>query len=448
MLAVPLAAMVASSVASAAQPQGPSWKIAERIEVEQVPSGFPVGFSLLTHGSRQYAAYYDAAHQMTVATRLLGERKWQTQKLESKVGWDSHNYLTMAVDAAGALHLAGNMHCVQLIYFRTETPGDITTLKRLPMTGQQEARCTYPIFLRDAAGRLVFQYRDGGSGNGSQIFNVYDAAAKTWSRMLQTPLFDGEGKRNAYLQGPVVGPDRLFHVVWVWRETPDCATNHDLSYARSRDLVHWETAAGQPLKLPMTLKTAGLIVDPVPTGGGMINGGQKLVFDAKKRPLIAYHKSDAAGNMQVYVARFEGDRWNRQVLTTWTKPVTFSGGGSMPFIGIGVSPPQRLGDGIWAVHYRHRDYGSGVVTFSDTTLRPEPAKVTPQRPEYPAELSRPELVFDQIGVQQTGDQGDSGDPAVRYVMTWETLPANHDHQRTGPLPPAATLRVIKLVRNE
>jgi hypothetical protein len=444
MLAVPLAAMVAS----AAQPQGASWKIAERIEVEQVPSGFPVGFSLLTHGNRQYAAYYDAAHQMTVATRLLGERKWQTQKLDSKVGWDSHNYITMAVDTAGALHLAGNMHCVPLIYFRTEKPGDITTLKRLPMTGQQEARCTYPIFLRDAAGRLVFQYRDGGSGNGSQLFNVYDAAAKTWSRMLQTPLFDGEGQRNAYLQGPVVGPDRLFHLAWVWRDTPDCATNHDLSYARSRDLVHWETAAGQPLKTPMTLKTAGVIVDPVPAGGGMINGGQKLVFDTKKRPLIAYHKNDAAGNMQVYVARFEGGQWNRQVLTTWTKPVEFSGGGSMPFIGIAVSPPQRLGDGGWSVRYRHRDYGSGVVTFSDATLRPEPVKATKQQPEYPAELSRPELVFDQIGVQQAGDRGDSGDPAVRYVMAWETLPANRDRQRTGPLPPAATLRVIKLVRGE
>ncbi len=42
-------------------------------------------------------------------------------------------------------------------------------------------------------------------------------------------------------QGPVRGPDGLFHVVWVWRDTPDRATNHHLSYARSRDLQRWET---------------------------------------------------------------------------------------------------------------------------------------------------------------------------------------------------------------
>ena len=51
-----------------------------------------------------------------------------------------------------------------LIYFRTTEPGDITTFKRIPaMTGSSEKRCTYPKFMRDAEGRLIFHYRDGGS---------------------------------------------------------------------------------------------------------------------------------------------------------------------------------------------------------------------------------------------------------------------------------------------
>ncbi len=445
---VPLIALIAAPVGALAEPQTSGWKIAERIEVGQVPSEFPVGFALLTHGGRQYAAYYDAGHQLTVAARALGERKWQLQKLDSKVGWDSHNYLTMALDSVGDLHLAGNMHCVPLVYFRTEKAGDITTFRRFPMTGEREDRCTYPHFLRDAAGRLLFQYRDGGSGNGSQLFKVYDAAAKTWSRLLPAPLFDGQGQRNAYLQGPLAGPDRLFHVIWVWRDTPDCATNHDLSYVRSRDLIHWETAAGEAVKLPLTLGTGGLVVDPSPAGGGMINGGQKLVFDALKRPLIVYHKNDAAGNMQLYAARFEGGGWHREALTTWNQPVPFSGGGSMPFIGISLSAPQRIDPGVWHLSYRHRDYGSGVVGFSDATLRRVPVVLTNKRHEDPAELMRPEIAFDQIGVQQAGDLGASGDPAVRYVLTWDTLPANHDRPRTGPMPPPATLRVIKLVRSE
>jgi hypothetical protein len=425
---------------------GPTWEIAERIEVGRVPSSFPVGFSLLTHGERQYVAYYDVEHRMTLATRTLGEHKWQRQILDSKVGWDSHNYLTMAIDVNGHLHVSGNMHCVPLIYFRTGKPGDITTFKRLPMTGQDEGRCTYPKFLNDANGRLVFQYRDGGSGNGRRLYNVYDGETKTWSRLFKTPLFDGQGRRNAYPLGPVTGPDGLFHVIWVWRDTPDCATNNNLSYARSRDLIHWETATGRPVELPMTLETDGMIVDPAASGSGMINGGQKLVFDSRQRPMIAYHKSDDAGNMQIYLARFEDGKWNRRVLSTWDKPVEFAGRGAMPFIGIRVSAPQRIDRDVWSVSYRHRDLGSGALTFSEKTLRPVEATVPKPRTELPAELHRPQISFKSIGVRQAHDLGNSGDPDVRYIMKWDILPANHDRKRSGPLPPPATLRVYQLVR--
>jgi hypothetical protein len=235
--------------------------------------------------------------------------------------------------------------------------------------------------------------------------------------------------------------------VWVWRDTPDCATNNNLSYARSRDLIHWETAAGQAVKLPITLTTKGLIVDPAPSGGGMINGGQDLVFDSHNRPMIAYHKSDPNGNMQVYVARFDGGKWVRRVITSWDKPVKFSGGGAMPFIGIRISAPQRLGDGVLGVGYRHRDYGAGQAAFSEDTLEPVKAGIKPQPPELPAEMGRPEIKFDGIGSHHADDIGESGNPNVRYMMKWDTLGANHDRKPTGELPPDATLSVIKLVKN-
>jgi hypothetical protein len=41
----------------------------------------------------------------------------------------------------------------------------------------------------------------------------------------------------------------------VWRDTPACETCHDISYIRSRDMVHWENAAGKPLALPIKLAT-------------------------------------------------------------------------------------------------------------------------------------------------------------------------------------------------
>ena len=346
------------------------YRIGETLDVDTAPSWFPVGFCLLTHDRQQVVAYYNEKHQMIVARRRLEDRVWQKVPLPSKVGWDSHNYITMAVDAAGHLHLAGNMHCVPLIYFRTQKPGDITTFERLPMTGQEEQRCTYPRFLHDADDELLFTDRSGGSGNGRRFFNAYDADTKIWARFLETPLFEGEGKRNAYPRGPAKGPDGLFHVIWVWRDTPDCATNHHLSYARSRDLKHWEAADGAPVRLPLTLDQSKLCVDPIPAGGGIINGCESLAFDSANRPILAYHKADENGHMQIYVARFQHQQWEPHPITAWEKSVPFGGGGAMPFIGIQIGSLKTLDPAMFYIKYRHRDYGSGRIILEEATLTP------------------------------------------------------------------------------
>ena len=168
-------------------------QIVDTLEIDRVPSWFPVGFCLLTEGEDQYVAYYNEQHQMVVARRL-GRRDWRTIELPSKVGWDSHNYITMAVDATKCIHLAGNMHNVPLIYFRTTSPRDISTFERQGMTGQDEQRCTYPKFVEGADGQLLFTYRSGGSGNGRRYYNAYHVETREWTRFLDTPLFDGEGR--------------------------------------------------------------------------------------------------------------------------------------------------------------------------------------------------------------------------------------------------------------
>jgi len=129
--------------------------------------------------------------------------------------------------------------------------------------------------------------------------------------------------------GPVLGPDKYFHIAWVWRETPMAETNHDLSYARSRDLVHWETAAGKPLTLPITLKTAE-IVDPVPVEGGMINNNTVIGFDPAGRAMITFHKFHAKGNTQIYVARADPKGWRIAQVSDWQGfRWDFRGGGSL-----------------------------------------------------------------------------------------------------------------------
>lgn len=417
--------------------------VSEKLDISKVVSEFPVGFCLLTTPERQYVAYYDADRNMVVASRKLDATAWVYQVLPTKIVWDSHNYVTMAIDGVGQLHVSGNMHNVPLIYFRTEKPGDITTLKPAKMTGELENKVTYPRFFRDKENRLIFSYRDGSSGSGSTYYNRYDAEKQSWTRLFDTPFFDGENKQNAYPTDPILGPDGMFHVYWVWRDTPDCATNHDLSYMRSPDLIHWESVSGQKVELPIRLENKALYVDPIPAGGGIINGGHRLVFDSDKNPLLVYHKSDAKDNMQIYAARAEKGKWTTHALTKWEHPVKFSGGGSMPFIGISLGEVSVVMPDVVSVDYRHKDYGSGTLQFNAKTMKLLDVPV-PKANRLPKEISKLESDFEGMGVCRANDEGSSGVERVSYMLKWEALGVNNDKPRQPPLPEPSQLRIFKM----
>jgi hypothetical protein len=300
--------------------------------IDTVWSGHSVKSALAVTDTMIVVGYYDANRQLTIALRARGDgASWRYQKLDSWVGWDSHNYVALAIDAAGNIHVSANMHRDPLLYYRTTVPGDIRTLVRVPVMAEAavERSATYPVFLHDATGRLVFKYRDGASGNGNEIYNIYDTQSGRWRHLLDTPLTDGEGQRNAYFMGPVLGPDKRFHIAWVWRESPMAETNHDLSYARSSDLVHWEDSSGKPLHLPIRLSSAE-IVDRVPVGGGIINNNTVVGFDPAGRVMITFHKFDAAGNTQIYVARRDPAGWTIAQVSHWQNfRWDFRGGGSL-----------------------------------------------------------------------------------------------------------------------
>jgi hypothetical protein len=397
---------------------------------------------LLTQGQTQYVAYYDQERRMTVAQRDLSATRWQRTKLDSVLGWDSHNYVTMTLDAQGCLHVTGNMHCDPLVYFRSEADGDVMSLRRVAaMVGAREQRCTYPRFIRGPQNELIFTYRDGGSGRGARLYNVYDPETATWRRLLEEPLLDGRGLMNAYPVGPMKGPDGYFHLCWVWRDTPDCSTNHDLCYARSEDLVHWENAAGESVDVPMTVETETLLVDPVPVEGGMINGNTRIGFDSEHRPVVSYHKFDNKGHTQIYNARFEAGRWRIYQTSDWNYRWFFEGGGSIHFE-IRVSPVRPLSDGVLSQRYRHEKCGSGTWRLDEKTLKP--IGHLEEAPAWPAELATPRSNVEGMQVRWQSDTGASGEPGARYVLRWETLGRNRDRPRkTAPEPSMLVLHKLK-----
>jgi len=431
-----------------AKPPGPSSAIVESVEIGKVPADFPVGFWLATYGKHQIAAFYNQSHDLVVASRLFASddskpSPWTYATLPTKVGCDSHNDITFTADSEGCIHLAANMHACPLIYFRTTKPWDITSFERVPaMVGKDETSCTYPKFEQKPGGKLIFHYRSGGSGRGKEIFNAYDTKTRQWSRLLDVPLLDGEGKRSAYMKGPILGSDGWFHLVWVWRDTPDCATNNTVNYARSKDLVSWETITGKPLPLPIRFtQDREVVVDPVPPANGLINGAASVGFDKKKGVVVSYFKFDKDGKTQAYVARFVDGQWVTNPVSQWDYAWKFSGGGSIPFeIVLGSVAPA--GPGLLQLPFEHIKYGSGTLMIDETTLKPAPPTPSQGIQSTSAEPERPEGTFPGLEVHWKKDAGTPDPSGIIYYLRWETLPPNRDKQRPAPLPPPSPLRVI------
>lgn len=416
-------------------------KVTESLKIANVWAGHPVGFALLTHRNQQFVAFYDAERHMTVAQRILGKKAWTFTRLPSQVGWDSHNYVTLAVDGGGFLHVSGNMHVVPLVYFRSTKPLDASSLVQITaMTGQKENRVTYPLFFRGAKQELIFTYRDGGSGNGDQLYNTYDLKTKTWKRLTEQVLTDGEGQRNAYPTLPQLGPDGYFHLIWIWRETPDAATNHHPSYARSHDLVHWEDSAGKPLVLPIVLKT-GDVVDPIPEHGGAINGQVKLGFDSQKRPVVSYTKYDKNGKSQLYCSRREKSGWKVYQVSNWDWRWEFGGGGTIA-AEINVGAVESAGPGRLKLVFRTKSHGSGVLVLNEKTLKV--VEMLPPPEGYPKSLRPVRSKFPEMQVKSVSDLRKPSPAGGRYVLRWETLGPNRDKPRSGPLPSPSELWLYKL----
>ncbi|MBI1389388.1 MAG: neuraminidase [bacterium] len=315
--------------------------------------------SLVTHGEFQYAAYYDEQGRVILARRELGSADWTTHVTQYKGDVnDAHNTISIMVDGGGYLHMAWNHHVDPLHYCRSLKPESLELGDPMPMTGLHEDHVTYPEFHRLADGGLIFFYRDGASGRGDLMMNRYDLKTGTWTQVGDA-FINGEGQRNAYWQA-AVDSRGVIHLSWVWRETGDVATNHDLAYARSEDGgVTWLRSNGEPYKLPITQETAEYACR-IPQSSELINQ-TSMVADAQGHPYIAtYWRPPDSPAPQFFMVYHDGTRWNTSQVTHRTESFTLSGGGTRR---IPISRPQIVADaarGTACVVFRDEEMGEGV----------------------------------------------------------------------------------------
>lgn len=379
--------------------------------------------SLTTSGKLQFAAFYDAEGFVNVAMRNRGSADWKTARTGFKGNVrDAHNSISIACDGDGFLHIAFDHHNSALRYARSLKPLSTEFGATEPMTGADENHVTYPEFHALADGGILFMYRDGGSGNGRLVINRYDLRSRSWKR-IQTGLVDGEGKRSAYTQATV---DRrgAIHLSWVWRESPDVASNHDLCYAKSDDGgATWKRSNGLMYELPITEAKAE-IVARIPPGSELINQ-TSMTTDENELPLIAgYWREPGDVAPQIRVVRFDGKKW--QVATATARRLSFSlsGGGTKR---IPLSRPLILvRKKSVIVIYRDEERGNRVSAavsrdFANwRTIDLAPADVRMWEPTFDASVWREKRRL-SLFVQRVG-QGDGEkleDLAPQPVEVWD-----------------------------
>lgn len=405
-------------------------QLLETSTIARVWAGDPKDFSMCSRGEHRFLAYYDTARHLTVAHRAVEGGAWSYAVLPTTVGWDSHNGINMSLDDSGLIHIAANMHNVPLVYFRSRKPLDIATFASAGMTGNRENSVTYPLFMTAPDGTLFFQFRDGGSGNGTTLWNSWNSVSKTWTRVGGAGMFDGLGQANAYSTDPVKGPDGWFHVLWMWRETPVANTNHDLSHAKTRDFRSWSTMSGAAITLPLTPNSAGVVVDPVGSGHGLINMDYGIGWDSQGRAVANYHRYNADSVSEIFDTRWENGSWRIRQASRWTGfkwNLDLQGSLTHDI----ASQPVSFGDGKLVQRYVYRDGVKRIWTLSESDLTVSddaldvPTSV--RAPVYALESSFAGMVVHVI------DQG-------AWVLKWENLPPNQDVARTS-YPTGSTLRL-------
>lgn len=325
--------------------------------------------SLVSFEKWQYVAFYNGKGFVVLGKRKINRKKWQLKQTQYKGNvTDAHNIISIMVDGDGYLHMAWNHHNNHLHYVKSKTPGSLELTDELSMTGKNEDKVSYPEFYRMPNGNLIFLYRDGASGNGSLVMDQYDIKTKAW-KQLQTNLIDGEGQRNAYWQ-VCIDTKGTIHISWVWRETPDVATNHDLCYACSKDGgVSWEKSTGEKYQLPINSSNAEYALH-IPQKSELIN--QTSMFaDSEGHPYIAtYWREEGASIPQYHLVYKTKNSWTKEVLDFRKTPFSLSGAGTKR---IPISRPQII---AWqtknnlsaALIFRDEERGSKVSAAINKNL--------------------------------------------------------------------------------
>jgi len=384
--------------------------------------------ALTSYKNWQFTAYYNPEGMMVLAKRKLNSNQWQTviTPYSGNVK-DAHNSISIAIDIDGFLHVSWDQHDTRLRYAKSKTPFGLELGEEESMTGNDETKVTYPEFHNLPNGKLLFCYRSGASGRGNMIVKSYDVKTKKWNS-LQNNLLDGENERSAYWQ-ICVGKKGIY-ISWVWRESWDVSTNHDICYAFSADGGQtWEKSTGEKYTLPIT-KASAEIAWEVSQKSSLINQTAMNVDD-DGNPYIANYWNDN-GIPQYKVVYLEKGKWNKIDTDFHNKPFILGGGGTKS---IPISRPEILVNKSMLYLLFRDEERANKITLVYTNLDKKQWELTDVtdysvgqwEPNFDKQLWKEKAqlhIFSQNVSQADGEGLENVDPQEVRVIELKKLPNN------------------------
>jgi hypothetical protein len=385
--------------------------------------------SIVSDRQWQYTAYYDSTGHVVLAKRKTGSATWEVKQTRyTGNNNDAHNSISIMLDGNGYLHMSWDHHNNKLNYCRSMEPGSLELTDKMPMLSNNESSVSYPEFYKLPGRDLLFFYRDGGSGRGNLILNRYYTAQRKWER-VHNNLIDGEGQRSAYWQA-CIDNKGVFHISWVWRETPDVASNHDLCYARSADGGKtWQKSGGEAQAVPMNAGNAQTIV-VIPQRSDLINS-TSMVADSKGRPYIAtYWRPAGSVSPQYHLVFFDGKKWQVRQVSNRSEAFSLSGGGTKR---IPISRPQIVAEGK-KVYIVFRDaersnrlsitYSPDIAKSVWKTIDITKESVGQSEPSFDTELWRRKNLlhlYVQFSGQGDGERSEKVSAQPVRILEWKPL---------------------------
>lgn len=235
-----------------------------------------------------------------------------------------HNQPSIAIDGDGYIHAFVSMHNDNWRYYRSNAPGDVTSMvNRSSQMPDQNLRYTYPNLARGPGGDvyLIIRVYLVWPGPGHGRLYRWNNATNSWSRVATFAAQDGF----------VVYPDDIasaggeIHIAWEWAYGGASGLRHLGSYlVYNPSTGQFRNAAGTPVSVPTTT-TSPVVYKPLGPHEELgcrrvsscpgVQSAKFAIDHATGRPLVAYrYRSNHGYPWRVWLAEWDGGRWRHDLV--------------------------------------------------------------------------------------------------------------------------------------